>query len=145
MSNGSIRSLGELLIQRPLDRREDGSYAPGQAAARIIDPRPHRDRADLAALLSFVDDRNILWDVTCMRYRDSGEWRPIKIGRYQSTGRFGNTHTAAALGYQLSAEHVAWLKNLAASSEPYQYEEPSTEEQSIRRLAHALVDRVQPS
>jgi hypothetical protein len=31
--------------------KTDDGYLPGQLAVEIVDPRPHRDRADLAAIL----------------------------------------------------------------------------------------------
>jgi hypothetical protein len=137
-----IHSFGELAIRRRLDRNGDGSYATGQRAARVLDPRPRRDRADLAALLSFVDEDGVLWDVTCMRYRDERGWKAIKAGRYTSEGRYGHTSTVAALGFSLTLDDLAFLEGLSADVAPYPFEEPAEDEKAMRRLAHKLVDYV---
>lgn len=71
---------GELLAQRDLEKAGDG-YVPGQYEARILDPHPHRDRASLAAILSYVDEEGYLLIVTCLRYRDGRGWKSVTVRR----------------------------------------------------------------
>jgi hypothetical protein len=75
-----ISSAGELVCQRLLVKAGDG-FVPGQHEATIVDPRPHRDRADLAAVLTYVDDAGRACSVVCLRFRDGRGWQAVKLHR----------------------------------------------------------------
>lgn len=131
-------SAGELICRRDLAKTDTG-YVPGQHHARILDPRPHRDRADLAAVLTYVDDEGRACNVLCMRYRDDG-WRSIKVHR----AGLRSMERATVVGKpDLEGELLAVVERAAQGFEPYPFEEPSEEEQAMRRLAHKLMDDIE--
>jgi hypothetical protein len=115
------------------------AYVPGQHHARIIDPKPHRDRADLAAILTYVDDEGRACSVTCLRYRDKG-WRSVKLNRCPLHGR--SEPATAAGAPDLTGVLLETVEAAAVGVEPFPFEEPSEEEQEFRRFAHALYDKV---
>lgn len=133
-----ISSAGELVCRRPLAKTADG-YVPGQHQARIIDPRPHRDRGDLAAILTYVDEQGRACSVSCLRYRDIG-WRALTLHR---AGLKRMERSTAAFAPDLAAERVLLdtLERAAEGVEPFPFEPPSEEEQQVRRAALALWDR----
>jgi len=128
-------SAGELLCRRDLKKTET-SYVPGQHAARIIDPYPQRDRADLAAILTYVDDQGRACDVLCLRYRDEG-WRAIKVTR--ASLRKIDRSTIASVP-PLEGELLRVVEHAAQTAAPFPFEEPSEDEIRMRRLAHKLWD-----
>lgn len=131
-------SAGELVCRRPLAKTGDG-YVPGQHAAEILDPHPHRDRADLAAILTYVDDEGRACSVTCLRYRDGRGWRAVKLHR---AGLRGIERATAAGVPVLVGELLAVVEAAARGAEPFPFAAPSAEELSLRRLAHRLLDEV---
>jgi hypothetical protein len=137
-----VSGAGGLITRRTLEVLDAERYVPGQLDVRIIDPRPHRDRADLAAIVTYVDDDGLAVSATCMRYRDERGWKSITVKR-ASRRKLERTHTAAALGYELAGEHLQAVERAAVEVVPFPFEEPSEEEQSMRRLAHRLMDHVE--
>lgn len=135
----SISSMGELVCRRPLAKTAAG-FVPGQHHAQIIDPRPHRDRADLAAVLTYVDDEGRACNVLCLRYRDERAWRSIKLHR---AGLRKSERGTVAGKPDLTGELLAVVERAAEGVEPYPFEEPSEDERAMRRLAHKLMDDVE--
>lgn len=131
-------SAGELITRRELIRADNG-YAPGQHQARIIDPHPHRDRADLAAVLTYVDGDGRACSVTCMRYRDQRGWKSITLHR-ASLKKIEQTTVAGCP--ELEGELLKVVEGAAEGCESFPFEEPSSEERQVRRLAHKLWDDV---
>lgn len=134
-----ISSAGELVCRRPLAKAADG-FVPGQHEARIIDPHPHRDRADLAAVLTYVDDEGRACSVTCMRYRDDRGWRSLTLHR-ASLKKIERTTAVGAP--DLTGILLATVETAAAAAEPFPFQPPSEDEQQMRRLAHHLIDQVE--
>lgn len=135
-------SMIEILCRRVFDK-DDAGFVPGQYEARIVDPRPHRDRADLAAFLTYVDSERRACDVMCFRYRDERGWRSIKVTRGAAQGR--HERTTAVGAPELTGVLLATVEAAAAGVEPFPFEEPSEDEQAFRRLAHHLIDQVERS
>lgn len=130
-------SAGELICRRELAKTETG-YVPGQHEARILDPHPHRDRADMAAVLTYVDDEGRACDVLCMRYRDDG-WRSIKLHR----ASLKKIEQSTVVGKpELEGELLAVVERAAEAVEPWPFEEPSEDQMRWRRLADKLWDQV---
>lgn len=142
-----ISSMGELVCNRTLEKTDTG-FVPGQHHARIIDPRPHRDRGDLAAVLTYVDDAGMACDVLCIRYRDpeaawrEGEdrWHAFKIKR---AGLRKSEPSSAVNAPALVGVLLETIERAADDIEPFPFENPSEDEQAMRRLAHKLIDRVE--
>lgn len=137
-ATSGISSMGELVCRRAL-AKTDTAFVPGQHHAKIIDPRPHRDRADLAAILTYVDDEGRACSVTCLRYRDERGWRAIKLHR---AGLRKSEPSTAVGAPDLDGELLAVVERAAESADPFPFEEPSEEEQQFRRFAHKLIDHV---
>jgi hypothetical protein len=138
-------SAGNLITRRKLVVGLDGTYLPGQHQARIIDPHPHRDRADLAAILTYVDDQQRACSVTCMRYRDERGWRSISVHR--ATPKKIERGTAVGCpplqGELLAVVEQAAAYFIAEGREPFPFQEPSEDERKMRALAHHLMDQVE--
>lgn len=133
----AISSMGELICRRELEKTAAG-FVPGQHEAKIIDPRPKRDRGDLAAVLTYVDDDGCACSLLCMRYRDDGAWHPLTIHRADlKRSEQSTTVTPPLDGVLLEA-----LLEAAEGVEPFPFEPPSEDEQRMRQLAHKLWDRV---
>ncbi|MCU1500555.1 MAG: hypothetical protein JWM47_4508 [Acidimicrobiales bacterium] len=130
----------EVLTRRTFERASDEAFVPGQHEVRILDPRPHRDRADLAAILTYVDDQGRACDVLCFRYRDERGWKSIKVTR-GTPKKYERTTAVGAP--DLTGELLAVVEAAAEGMEPYPFEDPDEEEQSMRRLAHALMDEAE--
>ena len=130
-------SAGELICRRDLEKTDDG-FVPGQHHARIIDPHPHRDRADLAAILTYVDDEGRACSVSCMRYRDTG-WHAFKLHR----AGLKRMEPATAVGApDLEGVLLATVEAAAEGVEPFPYQPPSEDEKRFRKAANNLIDRV---
>ena len=139
MAEGPISTAGELVCDRVLEKGETG-FVPGQRRARILDPRPRRDRADLAAVLTYVDDEGRACSVTCERKRESGEWRSIVLHRAD----FKHIEPSTAVGApELEGELLEAVERAAADAEPFPYEPPSEEEQQWREMGRRLLDKVE--
>lgn len=138
-SGNRISSAGELVCRRPLAKTASG-FVPGQHEARIIDPRPHRDRADLAAVLTYVDDEGRACSVTCMRYRDERGWRSLTLHR---AGLKKIERTTAVGAPDLTGILLATIARASEGIQPFPYEPPSEDEQQVRRLAHKLLDKLE--
>ncbi len=136
--NERISSAGELLCRRVLSKTATG-FVPGQHQARILDPHPHRDRADLAAILTYVDDEGRACDVMCLRYGDQG-WRAIKIHR----AGLRKMDRATVVGCpSLDGVLLETVERAAAGTTTFPFEEPSDHERAMRRLANRLADHVE--
>lgn len=135
---GPISSAGELVCRRVLQKTGDG-FVPGQHQARIIDPRPRRDREDLAAVLTYVDDEGRACSVLCVRSRRIGEWRSLTLHRASLKRMERGTAVGAP---ELRGVLLETIEAAAAGVAPFPFEEPSEEELRIRRLAHRLLDHV---
>jgi hypothetical protein len=136
VSRDRISSAGELVCRRALAKTAD-RYAPGQHAAVIVDPHPHRDRADLAAILTYVDDDGRACSVTCLRYRDERGWRAVALHR--ATLRRIEPATAA-VAPELVGDLLATVEAAARAVPPFPYEEPSAGELAVRCAASRLVE-----
>lgn len=136
MSAERISSMGELVCQCTLEKTATG-FVPGQHRARILDPGSKRDLADLGASLTYVDDEGMACLVMCMRYRDGG-WRSYMLKR--AGLRRSEQSTIAAP--ELTGDLLAVVEEAAEGVEPFPFEEPSDDEQAMRRLAHKLWDHV---
>lgn len=130
----------EVLTNRTFERASDDAFVPGQHEVRILDPRPHRDRADMAAIVTYVDDQGRACDLMCFRYRDERGWRSIKVTR--GTPKHYERTTAAGAP-ELTGELLAVVERASEGVEPWPFEEPSEDEQAMRRFAHALMDEVE--
>jgi hypothetical protein len=132
-------SMGELVCRRTLEKTETG-FVPGQHQARIIDPRPHRDRGDLAAVLTYVDDDGMACSLLCLRYRDDRGWQPLTLHR---AGLKRSERSTAVGAPALEGRLLETLELASDGAAPYPFEEPSPEELRMRRLAHKLIDQVE--
>lgn len=113
-------------------------YVPGQHEVKTLDPHPHRDRADLAAALTYVDDDGRACHILCIRYRDTG-WRAIKVHRATLT----KMERGTAVGCPpLEGELLAVVERAVECVEPFPWQAPSEDEKAMRRLAHKLIDSV---
>lgn len=135
-----MTTAGDVVTRRMIAVADDGEYVIGQHDAKIIDPHPHRDRADLAAVLTYVDEDRKACQVLCMRYRDERGWRSIKVHR--ATPRKIERGTAVGCP-PLVGELLAVVERAAEGAAPFPFQEPSDDERAMRRLAHKLLDAVE--
>ena len=112
----------------------DGEYVPGQHEVKILDPHPQRDRSDLAAVLTFVDEDRFACHVLCVRDRATG-WRSIKVRR--STPRKLGRSTLVNVP-RLEGDLLTLVEATADGHPGFPYEPPSDDERAIRRLAQLL-------
>jgi hypothetical protein len=90
-------------------------------------------------VLTYVDDDRKACDVLCMRYRDARGWRAIKVHRATPT----KIERGTAVGCpSLDGELLAVVERAAEGVVPFPFQEPSADEQAMRRLAHKLIDSV---
>lgn len=134
-----ISSHGELYADRVLDRdpANPDRYAPGQHHVKVLDPSSKRDRSDLGAFLTWVDDDGLVCCVICERSRETGEWQGYG---HRHGMRRAEDHPLVFLG----DGELRVLAEATADVLPFPHAEPTADELAMRRIGQRLVERVFP-